>query len=72
MLWELSHQKIIKKDYQKGIAGYIGGNTFLEMGFAHVLGKPLYLLNHVPDVSYTDELEAMCPIVIDGQLDLIK
>jgi len=24
---------------RKGIPGYIGGNTFLEMGFAHVLEK---------------------------------
>ena len=29
---------------RKGIDGYIGGNSFLEMGFAHILNKPIYLL----------------------------
>lgn len=28
---------------RKGVRGYIGGNSFLEMGFAHVLNKPIYL-----------------------------
>ena len=27
---------------KKGIKNYIGGNTLLEMGFAHVLNKKLY------------------------------
>lgn len=28
---------------KNGSINYIGGNTFLEMGFAHVLTKPIYL-----------------------------
>jgi len=32
---------LIVNEEKKGIAGYIGGNTFLEMGFAHVLGKKI-------------------------------
>ena len=52
------------------IQNYIGGNTFLEMGFAHILKKPIYLLNEIPEMSYTDELRAMQPIVIKG--DLLK
>ena len=55
----------------KGIEGYIGGNTFLEMGFAHVLGKRIYLLHHIPEMGYTDELRAMNPIVLNGDLNLI-
>jgi hypothetical protein len=54
------------------IKNYIGGNTFLEMGFAHVLNKPIYLLNDIPDQSYTDEIRAMQPIVIDGNLQKIN
>ncbi len=54
---------------KKGIPGYIGGNTFLEMGFAHVLGKPLYVLNPLPDLPYKDEMLAMKPMILNGNLD---
>jgi hypothetical protein len=57
---------------KNGVANYIGGNTFLEMSFAHVLDKPLYVLNPLPDVSYRDELEAMSPVILKGNLDLIQ
>jgi hypothetical protein len=56
---------------RKEIAGYIGGNSFLEMGFAHILNKPIYLLNQIPEMGYRDELEAMQPIVIGGDLTKI-
>lgn len=54
-----------------GIAGYIGGNSFLEMGFAHVLRKPIYLLQPIPEMGYRDEIEAMRPIVINGDFTKI-
>jgi nucleoside 2-deoxyribosyltransferase len=57
---------------KNGITNYIGGNTFLEMGFAHVLNKTIYLYNNIPDLSYTDELNAMLPIILDGDLLKIK
>ncbi len=57
---------------KEGKLNYIGGNTFLEIGFAHVLGKPIYLLNPLPDVSYRDELEAMNLVVLNGNLSLIE
>jgi nucleoside 2-deoxyribosyltransferase len=56
---------------KKSIKGYIGGNSFLEMGFAFVLHKLIYLLNEMPDVSYRDEIEAMQPVVINGDLSRI-
>lgn len=56
---------------RKGVKGYIGGNTFLEMGFAFVLNKPIYLLHKIPDLSYRDEIEAMRPVVLNGNLNLI-
>ena len=59
----------VEKD---GIANYIGGNTFLEMGFAHVLGKKIFLLNPYPNARYKDELIAMQPIILNGNLELIK
>lgn len=51
---------------RKGIKGYIGGNSFLEMGFALVLNKPIYLLYDIPDMSYRDEIEAMEPVILNG------
>ncbi|SRR6056297_540387 len=57
---------------KNGIKNYIGGNSFLELGFAYVLNKPVYLYNQIPDMLYTDEIKAMQPIVIDGNLLKIK
>ena len=55
-----------------GIKNYIGGNAFLEMGFAHVLNQRLYLLNPIPDMPYYGtEIIAMKPTVIDGDLTKI-
>lgn len=72
-------QKILKSDcvlitnYEKnGIQGYIGGNTFLEMGFAFVLGKPIFLLNPLPQMSYSAEMEGMQPIIINNNLKQIN
>ena len=56
---------------KNGIKNYIGGNVFLEMGFAHVLDKPIYLYNDLPDMIYLDEIKAMQPIVINGDLEKI-
>lgn len=56
---------------RKGVPGYIGGNSFLEMGFAHVLNKPIYLLNPIPEVGYQDEIIAMQPVILNGDLSKI-
>jgi nucleoside 2-deoxyribosyltransferase len=53
---------------KNGIQGYIGGNTFLEMGFAYVLHKKIYLMNPAPKMAYSDEINAMSPIVINCDL----
>ena len=57
---------------KRGIRNYIGGNVFLEMGFAHLLDKKIFLLNDIPDVLYKDEILSMQPIVINGDLKKIK
>jgi len=56
---------------KKGIANYIGGNSFLEMGFAHVLKKKIYLLNDIPEMIYSDEIKAMQPIILNGDLSRV-
>lgn len=62
---------VINED-KNGIANYIGGNSFLEMGFAHVLDKKIFLLNPIPEILYKDEIEAMRPQVLHGDLEKIS
>ncbi|MEK9151965.1 MAG: hypothetical protein AAB692_01215 [Patescibacteria group bacterium] len=59
---------VLAANYEKnGVSGYIGANTFLEIGFAHVLGQKVYLLHPEPENAYiSTELAAMRPIVLDG------
>jgi hypothetical protein len=69
-----SADALLVLNYDKhSIKNYIGGNAFLEMGFAHILNQPIYLLNPIPDMPYYGtEIIAMRPIVIDGDLTKIK
>lgn len=58
---------------KKGIKNYIGGNSFLEIGFAYVLGKKIFLMNPIPEIEYyKTEIEAMKPTVINGDLSRIQ
>lgn len=50
---------------------YIGGNTLMELGFAHVNNKKIYLLNPIPQMNYADEIAAVQPVVINGDFSLI-
>lgn len=59
---------LIVNPQKKGIKGYIGGNTLIEMAFAHVLNKKLYCLYPLPDLSYTPEMIAMQPVILNGDL----
>ena len=58
---------------KNGIKNYIGGNTLMEMGFAHVNDKKIFLLNPIPEeVSYADEIKAMVDVVINGDLNRVN
>lgn len=58
---------------KNGIENYIGGNTLMEMGFAHVLNQKIFLFNPIPNIPYYNtEIEAMRPIIIKGDYSLIK
>ncbi len=69
-----SADALLVANYDKhGIKNYIGGNAFLEMGFAHVLNQKIYLLNPIPKMPhYETEIVAMRPAVINGDLNKIK
>ena len=51
---------------------YIGGATFLEMYDAFRLNKKIYLYKDIPDGMLFDEIEGFGPIIINGNLDLVK
>lgn len=57
---------------KNNIKNYLGGNSLIEMAFAHVLNKKIFLLNDIPNMNYSDEIEAMKPTIINGNLELIK
>lgn len=63
---------ILVLNYQKkGIDGYVGGNTFLEMGHAFSQGKKIYMLYDFPDMDYKVEMESMQPVILGGDLTKI-
>jgi hypothetical protein len=63
---------VIVANYDKsGIKNYVGGNSFLEAAFAHVLNKKLYFLFAIPEMIYADELQALQPVILNGDLNLI-
>jgi predicted RNA-binding protein with PUA domain len=43
----------------------------IEMAFACALDKKIYLLNPIPEMNYSDEIFAMKPIVLSGDLSKI-
>ncbi|HHD92186.1 MAG TPA: hypothetical protein ENL06_01000 [Candidatus Portnoybacteria bacterium] len=56
---------VVNKD-KNNIKNYVGGNTLIEMAFAYVLNKKIFLLNPIPKINYSDEIEAMDPIILKG------
>ena len=79
-MWRVCHFKEIKKsdailvlNYdKKGIKNYVGGNVLIEMAFAYILDKKIFMLNPVPEMSYADEIFAMKPVVLNGNLKKIN
>lgn len=69
---ELSDAVLIVNPEKNSIPGYIGGNTLIEMAFAHILKKKLFCLYSLPNLSYTSEILAMRPIVLNGELSKIE
>ena len=72
--------KVVKGDitlvlnYEKnGKSGYIGGAVLSEMAIAFYHKKPIYILNPIDESSsFKEEIYGMQPIIINGNLNLIK
>lgn len=60
---------MVVNEPKKGVDGYIGGNTLIEIGYAYSQGLDIFLLNQVPEMSYANEIRGMHPIVLEGNLD---
>ena len=63
---------VVNNTLKKGRKNYISGSSFLEMGFAHALGKKIFLLQGIPELSYRDEIMAMKPVILNGKLSKVK
>jgi len=58
---------------KRGVKGYVGGNTLIEIGVAFYSKKPVYILNHISsELSYKQEILGMKPVILEGNLELIK
>ncbi len=57
---------------KNGMKNYIGGATFLEVYEAFMQNKKIYLYNDIPEGLLYDEISGFSPIVIHGDLELIK
>ncbi len=66
---------LVINEEKNGIKGYIGGATLMEIAVAYYLNKKIYILNKLPDESelpYICEVKQVKPIILNGDLDLIK
>jgi hypothetical protein len=70
---EWSDAIVVVNHDKRGVEGYIGGNTLMEMGLAFYLNKPIYMLNAVSsDLLYKQEVMGMKPTFLAGDLSKIK
>lgn len=65
---------ILVLNYEKhGTPDYIGGNVLIEMGIALYLGKPVFILNEIPEDSpFLEEILGVNPKVLHGNINNIK
>lgn len=60
---------LIVNGTKHGAENYIGGNVLMEMGQAYVNYKKIFFLHGMPSgLPYMDEIEAMDPVCLMGDL----
>jgi len=58
---------------KKGINGYVGGNGLIEMFYAHLKKKKIYMLNPISKQSpLREEVMGLRPVVVKGDLRKIR
>ncbi len=77
----ISHFKKIEKSdailvvnlTKRGVKGYIGGNTLIEMAIAFYLGKPIYIYDSISkNCLHEEEIRGMNPLFINKDLSKIR
>jgi len=80
-IWTKNHFKKIKNSdvvlilnhEKKGIKGYFGSSTLMELSVAFFLGKKIFLLHPINEKHpHFEELIGMKLIILNGDLDNIK
>lgn len=78
-MFKMSQERIADMDAvltlnfdKNGKKNYIGGATFLEIYEAFMQNKKIYLYNDIPEGMLFDEIQGFSPIIIHGDLELIK
>ena len=67
-----ANDAVLVLNFEKnGQVNYIGGATFLEIFRAFDIGNKIFLYNPIPQNIFEDELKAMDPTVINGDLKLV-
>jgi len=70
---EKSDSILVANYEKKGVSGYVGGNTLIEIGLAFYLKKKIFILNNVSsEISYKQEIMGMKPLFLNGDLSKIK
>ena len=58
---------------KRGIKGYVGGNTLIEIGVAFYQKKKIFIMNQVSsELSYKQEIMGMKSVFLDGDYSKIK
>jgi hypothetical protein len=64
---------LVVNEEKRGIAGYVGGNTLIEIGVAFYLGKKIYIMHDVSaELTYKQEILGMKPVVLNGNIDALS
>jgi hypothetical protein len=60
---------LIVNDKKRGLKGYIGGNTLMEITIAYFHKKPIFILNQIADeLSFKEEILGINPIFLNGKI----
>ncbi len=64
---------LVINEEKRRVAGYVGGNTLIEIGVAFYLHKGIYILNDVSaELSYKQEILGMKPVMLDGNVNNLR
>lgn len=57
---------------KKGVDGYIGSNTLMEIGVAFHLGKTIYILHELAEQGCKEEVMALASTILNGDFSKIE